>query len=75
MKKRILLIVLIGMSFGLRAQQFGTSSVGNNAFSLSPSYGDLQMRRYISGDMAFKRALVPKLITINNKLQEIFLKG
>ena len=67
MKKRILLIVLIGMSFGLRAQQFGTSSVGNNAFSLSPSYGDLQMRRYISGDMAFKRALVPSSsqLTIN----------
>jgi len=32
--------------------------LSNNAFNLNNDYGDLRMRRYVSGDLIWKRALV-----------------
>ncbi|WP_299610457.1 hypothetical protein [uncultured Aquimarina sp.] len=52
MKKSLffLFVLIINMSV------FGQMS--NNAFNLANDYGDLRMRRYISGDLIWKRALV-----------------
>lgn len=54
MKNKILLLTTMLISVNLFSQV-----ISNEAYRLSNSYGDLQMRRYISGDLTFKRALVP----------------
>ena len=56
MKKQHLFLLTIS----LMLTTFSFSQViSNEAFKLSNSYGDLQMRRFISGDLAYRRALVP----------------
>lgn len=50
--------LLIMFSIHCFGQQFGGAQIGNNAFQLSPTYGDLLMRRYIDNDLSWKRALV-----------------
>ncbi len=51
MKKSLLFLGLL-----LPILTFGQLS--NNAFNLNNDYGDLRMRRYISGDQTWKRAIV-----------------
>ena len=61
MKNIILLVICIlsHISYG---------QLSNNAFDLNNDYGDLQMRRYVSGDLTWKRALVSNsnLLSINH---------
>ena len=40
--------------------------ISNEAFKFSNSFGDLQMRRFVSGDLTYKRALVPSFNTTTN---------
>lgn len=51
MKKNILI-------FSILLPNFLNAQMANNAFNLNNNYGDLKMRRYVSGDMTWKRALV-----------------
>ncbi len=51
-------LFLLAISLILTTFSF-SQVISNEAFKLSNSYGDLQMRRYISGDLNYKRALVP----------------
>ena len=56
MKKQHLFLLSISLMLSI----FSFSQViSNEAFKLSNSFGDFQMRRYISGDLTYRRALVP----------------
>ncbi len=58
-KIKILLIAFTIISLTAKAQSFGSQEIKNDAFSFSATHGDLKMRRYNSGDLVYKRALVP----------------
>ena len=61
MKKTTLFLLVLNLTL----TTFSFSQViSNNAFRLSNSYGALQMRGYIAGDLIFKRALVPRFNAI-----------
>lgn len=60
MKSKTLVLGLLLILTNANAQV-----IKNEAFSLSNSFGDLQMRRYATGDMTFKRALVPNATTLD----------
>ena len=63
MKKTTLFLLVLNLIF----TTFAFSQViSNEAFQLSNSFGDLRMRRYISGDLTYKRALVPSFNTTTN---------
>ena len=60
MKKLFLLVVAMVMfSMNMNAQD-----IQNNSFKLNNDWPDLMMRRYVSGDMVWKRALVAQSSTI-----------
>ncbi|WP_347922491.1 hypothetical protein [Pontimicrobium sp. SW4] len=70
MKKQILLLVALCLSMYSFSQV-----ISNEAFSLSNSFGDLQMRRYVDGDLVFKRALVPSATLLNINYAGDFTSG
>src|SRR5690606_21848297 len=49
--------------------------ISNEAFVLANTSGDLLMRRYSSGDMAFKRALVPNGTSLDMNYDGDFSNG
>lgn len=60
MKKiKLILMLAYAITTSIDAQSFGGETISNNAFMFSPTYGDLLMRRFISDDLEWKRALVP----------------
>ena len=63
MKKTTLFLLVLNLIFTTFAF---SQPISNEAFQLSNSFGDLQMRRYISGDLTYKRALVPSFNTTTN---------
>ncbi len=67
MKRFLLLSIFLVTSLFSEAQSFGDKVISNNAYRLSPSHGDLWMRRFIDKDEKWKRALVPspKTLIIN----------
>jgi len=63
MKKQDLILLFTSLILTM----FSFSQViSNEAFKVSNSSGDLQMRRYISGDLNYKRALVPSFNATTN---------
>lgn len=56
MKKDALFLLIL--NFTLITNSF-SQVISNEAFVFSNSFGDLQMRRYIAGDLSYRRALVP----------------
>lgn len=69
MKKSIITLILLFFSSLLFAQNYTSQSITNNAFYFSSTWGDLQMRRHVVGDLVWKRALVPddnSILSINH---------
>ncbi len=58
MKKHLYILLLLTYGFSF-------SQLSNNAFNLDNDYGDLRIRRYISGDLIWKRALVSGAKTLH----------